>query len=505
MSVVDQFRKESETICLLQNTARVLNWDQQIVMPQTATATMVRGRQKAVLSRLAHERMVSDSFGELLSRVADVLADDPESDDALALAAWQRERRRAKAVSPELVEKLALAGAEAFNAWRQAKERNDFSIFEPQLDNMFNLKRQEAHELGFDEHPYDAMLDEFEPGMKASTVRRLFSELRPHLAAGVQKIAVSPKVRALANGPLDQEYEVAGQELLARRFAQQVGFPGANRIDVGAHPFCSAASSHDVRLVTRYRPTELATAIYATLHEAGHGLYELHSPDSLEFTPLRGGASLGVHESQSRLWENLVGRSEAFWNWAFPQLREIFPRQTGGYGARDFYEAVNRVHPTLIRVEADEVTYSLHVIVRFEIEQALLEGEIAAKDVPALWNHKMRESLGVTVPDDARGCLQDIHWSDGLVGYFPTYVLGNLIASDMWLLIEKALPDLDQQMSRGEFGPLLQWLIENVYSHAARYQPEALVDRVLGHQVAVEPFVSYLQAKYSKLYDVNWS
>ena len=505
MSVVEEFRKESETICLLQSAARVLNWDQQIIMPATAAATQVRGRQKAVLSRLAHERLVAASFGDLLDRTADALGDEHDCDDALAVAAWRRERRRATSVSAQLVENLALAAAEAFSAWREAKEKSDFAIFEPHLDAMFGLKRQEAHELGFDEHPYDAMLDEFEPGMKASTVRRLFAELQPHLATGVQKIAASSRVATQADGPMDQEYDVNGQELLARQFAQQIGFPAVNRIDVGAHPFCSAASSHDVRLVTRYRPFDLGTAIFATLHEAGHGLYELHSPDRLEYTPLRGGASLGVHESQSRLWENLVGRSESFWKWAYPRLREVYPRQTGGYSAQDYYRAVNRVRPTLIRVEADEVTYSLHVILRFEIEQALLEGEIQARDVPALWNLKMKESMGVDVPDNARGCLQDIHWSDGLVGYFPTYVLGNLIAADLWLLIERDLPDLHSQMSRGEFSPLLDWLITHVYSHASRYEPEVLVGKVLGHGVTIEPFVKYLQAKYSKLYEVDWS
>lgn len=505
MSVIEQFRKESETICHLQNAARVLNWDQQIMMPQTDAATNIRGRQKAVLSRLAHERMVADSFGELLDRVTDELGDDHDSDDARAVVAWRRERRRATSVSADLVEQLALISAEAFNAWRHAKEKSDFSIFEPRLDDMFKLKQQEAQQLGYEEHPYDAMLDEFEPGMRTSTVAKLFSELRPHLATGVAKIAQSPWVAARENGPLEQDYDIVGQETLAHRLVRQMGMPAVNRLDVGAHPFCSAASSHDVRLVTRYRSQELATAIFASMHEAGHGLYELHSPDRLEFTPLRGGASLGVHESQSRLWENLVGRSESFWKWAFPQLREIFPRQTGGYSAQDFFHAVNRVRPSLIRVEADEVTYSLHVILRFEIEKALLAGEIEAKDVPALWNQKMKESLGVEVPDDARGCLQDIHWSDGLVGYFPTYVLGNLLASDLWLLIERDIPDLDAHISQGQLRPLLDWLIDHVHSHAARYEPEVLVRKVLGHGVTIEPFVTYLQNKYSKLYDIDWS
>lgn len=505
MTLLETFRKESETICHLQNTSRVLGWDQQIMMPRTTSATMVRGRQRATLSRLAHARMVDGQFADLLSRVEDHLGDDRESDDALALARWKRERRRATAVSGELVEALSLAAVDAFSAWREARETNNFALFSPHLDEMFRLKRQEAEELGYSEHPYDALLDEFEPGMVTSTVTRLFSELRTHLQHGVQLIAGSEKVAEVAQGPLDQAYDVSGQQELARRLVHAIGFPTENRIDEGTHPFCSAASSHDVRLVTRYHPMEVATAIFASLHEAGHGLYELHSPAQLEFTPLRGGCSLGVHESQSRLWENLVGRSESFWKWAFPVVRDIYPQQAGGYGPHDYFRAVNRVRPSLIRVEADEVTYSLHVIVRFEIELALTEGLIEAKDVPALWNEKMKESLGVDVPTDALGCLQDIHWSDGLVGYFPTYVLGNLIASDLWNLVDKKIPNIDELMARGEFAPLLDFLIENVYRHASRYEPEALINKVLGRGITVNPFVEYLQRKYSALYGVTWS
>lgn len=505
MTLLEDFRKESETICLLQNTARVLNWDQQIVMPKTVAASGVRGRQKAVLSRLAHERLTAPAFGDLLQRMADHVGKDRESDEALAVAAWLRQRRRAVAVSSDLVERLAMASTEAFSAWREAKERSDFSLFEPHLQRVFELKRQEAEELGYEDHPYDSLLEEFEPGMKTATLQRLFGELRPHLIEGVRQIVASPRFATLTDGPLEQEFEVEGQRRLARRLVDLVGFPGTLRLDEGTHPFCSAASSHDVRLVTRYHPNELGTAIFATLHEAGHGLYEWHSPDRLEYTPLRGGASLGVHESQSRLFENLVGRSEAFWTWAFPQLAEVFPQQTGGYSREDFYRAVNRVRPSLIRVEADEVTYSLHVILRFEIELALLEGVIEARDVPALWNEKIKDSLGLEVPDAARGCLQDIHWSDGLVGYFPTYVLGNLIASDLWTRIQAELPTLEDDLARGHLQPLIGWLSERLYHQAARYTPEELLQRVLGHGIRSQPFLAYLQGKYSRLYQVSWS
>ena len=505
MSTLEAFQKESETICHLQNAGRLLNWDQQIMMTKSAKAVEVRGRQKATLARLAHERMVSDNFGEMLARAADEVAAHPHSVEAQIVSRWQRDRRRALSVSADLVETLSLTAAEAFDAWRRAKEQSDFSLFEPLLTKMFDLKREEARQVGYEGHPYDAMIDEFEPGMTFATVSKLFSELRPHLAKGVELITSSAKAKALARGPLDQDYCVDAQARLARLLATRIGYPVGNRLDVGTHPFCSANSSHDVRLVTRYHADEVNTGIFATLHESGHGLYELHSPDELEFTPLRGGASLGVHESQSRLWENLVGRSEPFWRWAYPLARDHFPKQAGGYSWKDYYEGVNRVRPSFIRVEADEVTYSLHVILRFEIESALLAGEVEAKDVPHLWNQKMKESLGLEVPDDATGCLQDIHWSDGLIGYFPTYCLGNLIASDLWLRIERELPELHSQMERGDFQPLLDWLINNLYVHASKYQPEALLQKVLGNGIRVQPFVDYLQNKYSAIYGVDWS
>jgi len=505
MSVLEAFRKESETICHLHNASRLMGWDQQIMMTKSPGAVAVRGRQKAALARLAHERLVSPSFGELLERTADELGDDTESIDAHSLTRWLRDRQRATSVTAELVEQLSLTCAAAFEAWRQAKQTNDFSHFEPHLTKVFDLKREEARQIGYEAHPYDAMIDEFEPGMTTSVLTKLFAELRPHLVEGVRLIAESDHSRAVADGPLDQLFDVESQARLARRLARALGYPDINRIDEGTHPFCSANSSHDVRLVTRYHEDEVGTAIFATLHETGHGLYELHSPQDLEFTPLRGGTSLGVHESQSRLWENLVGRSAPFWRWAYPQVRELFPKQAMGYGWQDFYSAANRVRTSLIRVEADEVTYSLHVILRFELECALLAKEIEAKDIPHLWNQKMRESLGVEVPDDANGCLQDIHWSDGLVGYFPTYALGNLIASDLWLRIESELPNLEKDHENGNFRPLLDWLIENIYRHGSRYEPQRLMQKVLGHEIRTGPFVDYLKKKYSALYGVNWA
>lgn len=504
MSAVEELRQESETICHLQNVSRLLNWDQQIVLTPTIEASRVRGRQQATLSRLAHERLVADSFGELLLRASDSLNKDVTSDDALVIESWQRQRKRALSLTPELVEKLAVARAEGFDVWRKARAENNFKAFQPYLEHIFKLKKEEAEQIGYEESPYDALLDEYEPGMRTSTVSRLFSELRPFLVDGVAKILASPKIAATASGPLDQDYDIEGQKKLSRLFAARIGFPSENRIDVAPHPFCSANSSFDVRLTTRYKVDEVAMALFSTMHEAGHGLYELHSPQNLEYTPLRGGCSLGVHESQSRLWENLVGRSQSFWNWAFPELRSVFPQQAGGYEASDFYAAVNRVRPSLIRVEADEVTYSLHVILRFELEQALLSGQVAVRDLPAIWNEKIKEFFGIEVPSDALGCLQDVHWADCLVGYFPTYALGNLIASDLWTLIERDLPDLQGSIARGDFSSLRLWLIDNIYSQASRYQPEVLLNKVLGHGIRVQPFIKYLQAKYSKLYQIEW-
>lgn len=504
MSVLEAFNKESETICHLQNAKRLLYWDQQVVMARTDRAAKVRGRQQAALALLAHERLTSNAFGDLLERTAEALDGSSESVEAQALQCWSHERKRATSVKPDLVERLNLLGSEAFEAWRKAREASDFSIFEPYLTKMYALKREEAEQIGYEGHPYDAMLDEFEPGMSTETVRGLFAEMRPHLVEGVSLIAGSPVVEEIADGPLDQIFPVEGQKTLARVLAGALGYPASNRIDEGAHPFCSASSSPDVRLVTRYNENEIATAIFATLHEAGHALYEYYSGPELEYTPMRGGASLGVHESQSRLWENLVGRSAPFWRWAFPVVRDIFPAQLGGYSWEDLYRAANRVRPSLIRVEADEVTYSLHVILRFELELGLLAGEIEARDIPALWNEKMNEFLGVDVPNDAQGCLQDIHWSDGLIGYFPTYSLGNLIASDLFTGIERDLPNLDADFERGEFEPLRSWLVDKIYRVGGRYRPKELINRVLGHEIRTGPFLDYLKKKYSALYGVEW-
>ncbi len=504
-AILETFHRQIETLCQLKNVSRVLNWDHQIVMPGSKRAATVRGHQRGALARLCHKILTSDEFGTLLERCHEATSDEPDSVDALCVKRWKRERRRATSVSEDLVDKLSTIESEAFSAWREAKQEDDFAIFLPYLDRMFELKREQAEQLGYQTHPYDAHLDEFEPGMTTAEVSRLFSELRPGLVDGVEKISASPLGERIASGPFDQGFPVEGQEAMAKFLAWRVGFPAENRIDAGTHPFCSAASSHDVRLVTRYREHEIATSIFATLHEAGHAVYETHSPPELEFTPLRGGCSLGVHESQARLWENLVGRSAPFWQWFTPHMREMFPTQISGYEWTDLYAAANRVRPTLIRVEADEVTYSLHIILRFEIACGLLDGSVKAKDVPDLWNQKMAESLGVTPPSDALGCLQDIHWSDGLVGYFPTYVLGNLIAADLWTKLEADLPNLQSQMSQGEFGALLGWLSENLYHHAAKYDPPDLLQRVLGRGIQVKSFLDYLKAKYSDLYQVSWS
>ncbi len=503
--LIEEFRTESETLCQLKNISRLLNWDHQIVMPAHKGAAQVRGRQRATLSRLYHQGLTDQRFGELVQRVAELTSDEPEGIDALSAARWIRLRRRASAVSPELVERLSAHESESFSAWREAKEKDDFSIFLPYLDKMFELKREEADQIGYEGHPYDALLDEFEPGMTTAEVTGHFRELRDGLVPIVRALTEAPIDERWTDGPFDQPFPVDGQVRMAALLAHQIGYPEHARIDPGTHPFLSASSSQDVRLVTRYSPDEIGTAIFATLHEGGHALYELNSPFELEYTPLRGGCSLGVHESQARLYENMVGRSAPFWRWFTPRFRELFPEQVSGYDWRDLYRAANRVRPSLIRVEADEVTYSLHIVLRFEIACALVKGEITAAEMPEVWNENMKELLGVKPSSDAEGCLQDIHWGDGLVGYFPTYVLGNLIGAELWSALNEQVPTVSAEMEQGELGSVRDWLDRNLHRHAAKYEPKELMQRVLGGGIRVGPFLDYIRSKYSDLYGVELS
>ncbi len=481
----------------LYRAGAVLGWDQETYMPPGGAAH--RGQQLATLSRVAHIKFTSEEIGQLLEDLEEYAKSlDPDSDEARLIKVTRREYDKATRVPPDLVAEMSKTASEAQGAWREAREASDFAKFRPYLERLVDLKRAYAQLFAPYDHIYDPLLDDFEPGMKTAEVQAIFATLRPQQVELIRAIAGRPQVEdGFLHQPFDEQKQWDfGVEVLTR-----FGYDWTRgRQDKSAHPFTTSFGMHDVRITTRVDPRHLTPALFGSLHEGGHALYEQGIDPRLDRTPLARGASLAVHESQSRLWENLVGRSWAFWEHFYPQLQERFPSQLGEVSLEDFYKGINKVQPSLIRVEADEATYNLHIMLRLELEIALMEGSLEVKDLPEAWNARMQEYLGLTPPNDAQGVLQDIHWSMGALGYFSTYALGNLISVQLWEQIQSDIPDLEAQIRRGEFEPLLTWLREHVHRHGAKFEPQELVQRVTGSPITPEPYLRYLRQKYGAIY-----
>ena len=488
-------------IALLSSMSSLLHWDEQTQMPTKGAAH--RAEQASLVAKLVHERMTSPRVAELLDAAAGAAGQTaPDSDAAVNVRETRRTFDRARKLPASLVEELARTGVLAQSAWAEARKKNDYPAFRPWLEKIVALKRQEADCVGYASgNRYDALLDEYEPGETADNVRKTFTALRGPLVELVRKIAGAPRQAPLEI--LQRHYPAKAQEAVAREAAAAVGFDfSAGRLDTSTHPFCTGIGPGDTRMTTRYDEAYFGDAFFGVLHETGHALYDQGLPAEHFGTPRGEAVSLGIHESQSRMWENLVGRSRAFWRHFMPKARAAFPQALNGVGDDDWLFAVNDVRPSLIRTEADEATYNLHVMLRFELEQSMLTGEVGAADVPAAWNEKMRDYLGITPPDDAQGCLQDIHWSGGAFGYFPTYTLGNLYAAQFFEQARKDVGDLDAMFARGEFAPLLAWLRKNIHSHGKRYRARDLVKRVTGHELSAEPLMRHLRGKAQLLYGV---
>jgi carboxypeptidase Taq len=483
----------------LQQVGALLSWDQETYMP--AGGVESRGEQMATLGRLSHDLFTAPLTGKLLRQAAkeqDVAA-NPDSDELAIVKVSERDYKRQRKVPGDFVAEIERTRAQAHQAWIEARKANDFKHFEPWLVKVFDLTKRYADYLGYKEHPYDALLEGFEPGMKTSQVRAIFADLREQLVPLAR--AIAGKADAVSDACLHGRFPREQQIDFAMRASRQFGYDlNHGRMDMAAHPFCQSFSSQDVRITTRVDESFFNMMFFGTLHETGHALYEQGVGRAFAHTPLESGASLGIHESQSRMWENLVGRSREFWQFFYPQAQQTFPDQLGNVTLDEFYRAVNKVNPSFIRVEADEVTYNLHIMVRFELELELLEGKLAVADLPGAWNARYQEYLGITPPTDAIGVLQDTHWSIGLVGYFPTYSLGNLISVQLFDKAEEAMPDLRAGFAAGEFGPLLGWLRENVHQYGRKYTPDQLVKRATGKRLSARPYVKYLQKKYKKIY-----
>jgi len=495
---LQQFKARFAMISRLGQAAGLLGWDQQTYMP--SGAVMARAEQMAALGQFLHELATSDQTGALLTASEAETAGQPDdSDDVRMLRVARREFDKVTKIPVELATEMARQNAIGQDVWARARHANDFAMFAPVLEKTLDLTRQMAECLGYKDHLYDALIENYEPGTTTADVAAMFAELKPDLVALTHSIAHS--TRPVDDRVLHGDFPTEQQKALTLSVVAAIGYDlTRGRQDIAEHPFCANFSRDDVRITTRFDPKFLNQALYASMHEAGHAMYEQGSPAAYEGTTLAGGASLGVHESQSRLWENLVGRSRGFCRWVYPQLQSHFPDALAHSNAESFYRAVNKVTPSLIRVEADEVTYNLHTLLRFELECDLLTGSLAVADLPAAWQAKMEAYLGVTPPSDAEGVLQDVHWSCGLIGYFPTYSIGNLLSAQLWEAAQAALPGLDAQIERGEFTPLLGWLRANVHSYGSKYLPKELVLKATGRPLSSRAYMAYLTAKYSDIY-----
>ncbi|MGI9189024.1 MAG: carboxypeptidase M32 [Longimicrobiaceae bacterium] len=485
-------------IATLSSASSALAWDQETMMPSAGAA--LRAEQLATLAKLVHDRATDERLGELItaSEAVPALADDEAT--AANLREVRRDYERAVRLPGALVRELTATTSLSMEAWKAARARSDFAAFAPWLAKVLALTRERAQHLADGGEPYDALLDEYEPGMTAARLEPLFGELRGELTPLIRRAAESP--RPPDEAVLRVAVPIARQQEFNREIADRMGFDfAAGRLDTSTHPFCEGIGPGDTRLTTRYRDDGWADALSSTMHEAGHGLYEQGLPKTrFRGQPLASSASFGAHESQSRLWENLVGRSRAFWRWAFPHAVATLGVALARFDEEWIYRASNTVRPTLIRVESDEATYNLHIMLRFDLERALLSGDLPVGDLPAAWNERVREDLKLEVPDDARGCLQDVHWSMGYIGYFPTYTLGNLYAAQLWSAMTAALPNLESQLAAGEFTPLLGWLRENVHRHGRRYPAEELFRRATGQPLRSDALIRYLGNKVEDVY-----
>lgn len=490
----------SKEIATLHSIGSVIAWDRETYMP--SKGAQMRAEQSAYISGRNHRLFIDPHFGELLATAeAGDFSRDPESAEAVNLREWRHDYDRATKVPAELVEEISRTSVLAQSAWAEARSKSDFAIFQPMLSKHIDLARQMAGYIGYTATPYDALLDEYEPGMTTAEVKRLFSALRDELVPLVHAILGSS--RRPDTSILQREFPLDRQKLFGEAAAAAFGYDlMGGRLDTVTHPFCIGIGPGDVRITTRYTLNFFNESFFGVLHETGHGLYEQNLPADAFGGPLGDACSMGIHESQSRLWENFVGRSRPYWRYFFPRAQQTYPAALGDVSLDDFYFAVNAVSPSYIRVEADEVTYNLHIMLRFEIEQAIISGDLPVADIPGVWNETFERYLGIPVPDDAQGCLQDVHWSFGGFGYFPTYALGNLYAAQIDVAARAALPDLDAQIGAGNYLPLLDWLRANIYQHGKRYRSPDLLRRVTGQAPSHEPLMAYLKTKFGELYGI---
>ncbi|HET59315.1 MAG TPA: carboxypeptidase M32 [Chloroflexi bacterium] len=481
----------------LGHAASVMGWDQVTYMPQGGAED--RGNALATLSKIIHMKTTDPAIGEMLEELEPHIAQlDPDSDDARWFKVTKRGYDKQTRMPVDFIMRWTKETSIAQMKWQEARQKSDFSIFQPNLETIVELAKEGSSFFTPYDHIYDPLLDMYEPGMKTADVKKIFEALRPVQVEIIQAIKDSPQVD---DSFLNTTFPKQGQWDFGMELLEAIGFDlNRGRQDYSAHPFTSGFSINDVRITTRIAEDDLISGMMSTLHEGGHGLYEMGYNPAYSRNALHGAASLSVHESQSRMWENLIGRSLPFWRKFYPRLQSYFPTQLGNVTVEQFYRAVNKVEPSLIRVEADEATYNLHIMLRLEIELGLIEGKIKVAELPEYWNDTMHSFLGITPPNDAMGVLQDVHWSHGLFGYFSTYALGNLVSVQLWDVMNQQIDDIDGKIEKGEFGEILQWLRDNIHVHGSKYEPQELIEKVTGSKIDPQPYVNYLKQKYGQIY-----
>lgn len=499
MKNMDKLKDKLATVHDLNMATAVLHWDLEVYMPPKGAAA--RGQQIATLSSLAHRFFTASEIGDLLAACQTEAATLSEDENAL-VAETAYDYERAVKLPEDLVKRFAQTQSKAYEAWVKARAASDYSLFQEPLKEIIALNREKAECFGYEGSPYNALLEEFERGMTAEQLDVIFGRLAQEQSVLVQEIADSPEQPKL--DWLEQEWDTDKQWEFTLRVLKDMGYDfDAGRQDRSVHPFTTNFDLYDVRVTTRLNAKELFSALTGSIHEGGHALYEQGFRPEDQGTVLASAPSLGIHESQSRMWENMIGRSAPFWKYYAPAMKTLYPGQLDSVDADMMYRAVNHVQPSLIRVEADECTYNLHIILRYELERALIEGSLEVADVPAAWNEKIKQYLGLDVPDDAQGCLQDIHWSHGAFGYFPTYALGNLYAAQLFEKIEQDIPALWTGCEKGDFTALLEWLRTQVHRVGRRKTAPQIVQDATGNTPDSDAYLRYLSGKYGKLYAIR--
>ncbi|MEZ4539969.1 MAG: carboxypeptidase M32 [Chloroflexota bacterium] len=485
----------------LNKAAALLSWDREVNMPRAGAPARIA--QMTTMSSLIHRMSTADEMGELIENAAAELDGAPyESNQAALIRLLRRNYADARKLPAEYVARSSAVSGQAREAWVRARAENDFEHFRPWLEQVVELCQEMADYYGYEDERYDALLDKYETNMKTAEVRAIFDALKAELIP-LREAIDAGRVK-LDDSIVHRAYDVEKQKAFARYIAKAIGYDfERGHLGTVVHPFATSFSRNDARITTRWYPDFLNPSLFGTLHECGHAMYEQGTHPDLARTPLARGTSLGIHESQSRMMENIVGRSRGFWQAHFPTLQSYFPEALGDNTAEDFYQAINKTQPSLIRVEADELTYNFHIILRFELEQAMLNGELAVADLPAAWNDKMQSLIGITPPDDAEGCLQDVHWSRPGFGYFPTYALGNLYGTQFYETAVAHNPTIAGELAAGKTDALLAWLRENIHQHGKKFTPGELVQRVTGQPLSHEAFMRYARAKFGELYQLN--